>query len=46
MKALLVSKAFIVGVVVTLGIGAIAFVVSLSVDLTARDTYRVQSVRL
>lgn len=46
MRALLASKAFIAGVVVALGIGAIALVVSWSVDLTARDTYKTQSVRL
>ncbi|MBU6507557.1 MAG: hypothetical protein KGI92_07800 [Alphaproteobacteria bacterium] len=46
MRALLASKAFIAGVVVALGIGVVACVVSWSVDLTARDTYRTQSVRL
>ena len=46
MRTLLASKAFVAGVVVALGIGAIALVVSLSVDLTARDTYTTQSVRL
>lgn len=46
MRALLASKAFIAGVIVALGIGVVAYVVSWSVDLTARDTYRTQSVRL
>lgn len=46
MRALLASKAFVAGVVVALGIGAVALAVSLSVDLTARDTYATQSVRL
>lgn len=46
MRVLLASKAFVAGVVVALGIGAVAVVVSLSVDLTARDTYTTQSVRL
>ena len=46
MKALLSSRAFLAGVVVALVIGAVAMAVSRSVDLTARDTYRTQSVRL
>ncbi len=46
MRALLASKAFVVGVVVAIGIGVVAMVMSLSVDLTARDTYTTQSVRL
>lgn len=46
MRALLASKAFVTGVVVALGIGVVAWAVSLSVDLTARDTYTTQSVRL
>ena len=46
MRALLASKAFVAGVVVAIGIGVVAMVMSLSVDLTARDTYTAQSVRL
>jgi hypothetical protein len=46
MKALLASKAFIAGVVVALGIGALAMVVSGTVDPSARDTYKMQDVRL
>jgi hypothetical protein len=46
MKALLASKAFIAGVVVALGIGAVAMVVSWTVDLSARDTFKTQDVRL
>ena len=46
MKALLASKAFIAGVVVALGIGAVAMVVSWNVDLSARNTFKTQSVRL
>jgi len=46
MKALLASKAFIAGVVVALGIGALAMVVSWRVDLSARDTFKTQDVRL
>ncbi|MGH7013612.1 MAG: hypothetical protein ACREEL_05560 [Stellaceae bacterium] len=46
MRALLASKAFVAGVVVALGIGAVALVVSWTVDLSARDTYKTASVRL
>jgi hypothetical protein len=46
MKALFSSRAFLAGVVVALGIGVIAMIASRSVDLTARDTYKTQSVRL
>ena len=46
MKALVSSKAFLASVVVVLGIGAIALVVSRRVDLSARDTYKSASVRL
>lgn len=46
MKALLASKAFIAGVVVALGIGVLAMIASWTVDLSARDTYKMQSVRL
>ncbi|HYL48061.1 MAG TPA: hypothetical protein VET84_01730 [Stellaceae bacterium] len=46
MSALLASKAFLAGVVVALGIGIVACVVSWSVDLSARATYTTASVRL
>jgi len=46
MKALFTSRAFIAGVIVALGIGAVALIVSHSVDLSARDTYKTQDVRL
>jgi len=46
MRALLASKSFLAGVVVALGIGIVACIVSWSVDLSARDTYATASVRL
>lgn len=46
MKTLLASKAFVASVVVALGIGIVALAVSWTVDLSARDTYKTQSVRL
>jgi hypothetical protein len=46
MKALFSSRAFLASVVVVLGIGAIAMVASWNVDLSSRDTYKTQSVRL
>ncbi|GEM_PF-6624571 len=46
MRALLASKAFIAGVIVALGIGVVALIVSVTVDLSARDTYKTASVRL
>jgi hypothetical protein len=46
MKALLTSKAFLIGIIVALGIGAVAMVVSYTVDLSARSTYKTASVRL
>ncbi|MDE2167662.1 MAG: hypothetical protein KGJ66_15160 [Alphaproteobacteria bacterium] len=46
MKALFASKAFVASVIVALGIGAVAVIASWTVDLSARDTYKTQSVRL
>jgi hypothetical protein len=46
MRTLLASKAFLAGMVVALGIGIVACVVSWSGDLSARDTYTTASVRL
>ncbi len=46
MKALFASKSFIAGVVAALVIGAAAMWVSHIVDLSARDTYKSENVRL
>jgi hypothetical protein len=46
MRALFTSRAFLAGVAVAIGIGVLAMVVSVSVDLSARDIYKTQSVRL
>jgi hypothetical protein len=46
MRALFTSRAFLAGVVVAIGVGVLAMVVSVSVDLSARDAYKTQSVRL
>ena len=46
MRTLFASKSFLAGVIVALGIGIVACVVSWSVDLSARATYTTASVRL
>ncbi|HYL33412.1 MAG TPA: hypothetical protein VEU53_09755 [Stellaceae bacterium] len=46
MRSLLASKSFRAGVIVALGIGIVACVVSWSIDLSAHDTYTTASVRL
>ncbi len=45
-KALFSSRAFLASVIVALVIGALAMGVSWRVDLSARDTYKSDSVRL
>jgi hypothetical protein len=46
MKALMESRAFIAGVLVALGLGIVALAISNMVDLSAKDTYKTESVRL
>lgn len=46
MKALMESRAFLASIVVALGLGAVALIVSNFVDLSAQDTYKTSSVRL
>ena len=46
MRALLRSKAFYASIVCALAVGAIAMGVSRSLDFSARDAYKMSSVRL